>query len=127
MKAILVFLIILVAGCKSNQQDKICDSDFNIFFRKFAGDSVFQKKHVHFPLISYYNDNDDLKHDQVSENNYTFTDFTNDEEQYKVSIDIKKDSATYTRFWRESYGAMIYKFARKNNCWMLVEFRDITD
>ena len=127
MRAALILLIIIVASCKSNQQSKICEADFDMFFKKFANDSVFQKRHVNFPLTSYYNESDSLKHYEVSENNYTFTDFTNDKTLYDVSTDIKKDSVVYTRLWRESYGAMTFKFSRINNCWMLVEYRDITD
>lgn len=127
MKATVMLLIVLVAGCKSNQQDKNCSADFEVFFKKFASDSVFQKRHVYFPLINLYNDSDDLKREQVGANNYIFTDFSEDRKLYDISTEIKKDSVIYTRLWRENYGAMTFKFARKNGCWMLVEFRDITD
>jgi hypothetical protein len=127
MKKYFAILLVLITGCKS--QEKIC-SEFDTFFKKFASNSDFQKAHMDFPVMEYYSDEDlplDIMQGQIAEEEYTFTDFTHDKELYDISIDKKPDTVYYVRTWRESHGAMTYKFARKNNCWTLVEFHDITD
>jgi hypothetical protein len=128
MRIAIVFLVILAIGCKANKVTA-CEN-FDAFFEQFARDSIFQKKHVDFPMMNYYSDEDfplDLMERPIDEEEYIFTDFTDDKNLYDITIDRKKDTVHYIRTWRESYGAMTYTFARKNNCWMLVGFQDITD
>lgn len=131
MRVALLFLIVLAIGCKANQSADACDLDFNNFFERFASDSLFQKKHIDFPIMHYYSDEDfplDLMETMIDEQDYTFTDFTDDQNQYDISIEKKKDSAIYTRKTRDRHHLpMIYKFVQVNDCWKLVEISDLTD
>ena len=71
----MIFALAFLLSCKKEKLDQepvtvvkldqenvaaneVCDTDFNVFFKKFSKDSVFQKKHVKFPLKnSFLDDN----------------------------------------------------------------------
>lgn len=130
MRLAYVFLSILAIGCKTNRSSEVCDADFDAFFKKFASDSVFQKKHMDFPVMAYYSDEDfplDLMERMVDEENYTFTDFRNERNAYKISLEKTKDSAFYWQKGINSGHNITYKFAYQDDCWKLVEIRDMTD
>ncbi|OYU80937.1 MAG: hypothetical protein CFE23_06810 [Flavobacterium sp. BFFFF1] len=132
MRYIALVFLVLLTGCKNSKiENAPKDHGFDVFFEKFASDSVFQKKHFDFPVIAYYSDVDlpfDLKEKSIDEDSYFYTDFTKDKSIYDVSVERKKDSVIYTRRLRDTYHLpLIYKFAYKNKRWMFVEFSDLTD
>ncbi|HEU4495611.1 MAG TPA: DUF4348 domain-containing protein [Flavobacterium sp.] len=133
MRYRIIALLVLAMSCKSNdvRNTEGCDADFDVFFKKFASDSTFQKQHFDFPVMEYYSDEDfplDLLERHIDEESYVFVDFTGDKTLYDISVEKKKDSVIYTRRMRDRHHLpMIYKFAQNGDCWMLVEFSDLTD
>lgn len=114
-----------------------CEPDFDTFFQKFSADSIFQKQHVDFPVIEYYSDEDfplDIMERSIDEENYEFIDLSKDKaadkqekDLYKVETEKQNDSVFYRQRGINNYIDITYKFARKDQCWWLVEIRDMTD
>jgi len=129
MKYLVLIAIVALAACKTRQSEQACDADFDTFFRKFGSDSIYQKQHIAFPLLSQTQDEDftHLVDGHIEAKNYYFRDFTRDNDSYQLEIVKKKDSAYYTQMGVEGNSATTYSFANKNNCWTLVAVRDITE
>ena len=111
-----------------------CDTDFDIFFKKFQSDSIFQRQHVKFPLKNTYLNSDgdyEVLRKDITILNYRFLDFTKDEEAAKaengaftIHIEKQKDSVFYrTRGIDNGIHADI-KFAFIDGCWHLVAIED---
>lgn len=146
-KLILLFVVFSIYSCQrkestienSNSRQAIasadCGSDFDIFFKEFAKDSIFQKKHIRFPLRSaYYGGDayDELIVEMVStKSNFKYIDFTVDatamqKETGKYTTEkIKSKNAVHYKLLGYDNGIMIsYKFEIINGCWTMVEILD---
>jgi len=103
-----------------------CDADFDVFFKKFASDSVFQKMHTKFPLKNSHLDDDyhNMVREDIPLSKYTFADFSNNSELYDIDFMKKSDSLFYRYRGRDNgiYGTI--KFAFENGCWKMVEIID---
>jgi len=116
---------------------KDCDTNFDVFFKKFAADSVFQNKHTKFPLksILYYSgENPEFVTHYLASKDCRYYDFRKDKDgyklkdsPYKVVIETEGDSIFY--HWR-GIGCGInyeFKFALTDGCWYMVEMGDYSD
>ncbi|RZJ72461.1 MAG: DUF4348 domain-containing protein [Flavobacterium sp.] len=111
--------------------------DFDTFFVRFASDSIFQKKHVLFPLENFYSDEDfplDMMENPIYEEDYAFVDFSGDKSAkalqsnpYKIEVQKESDSVFYRQLGIGNYRNITYTFARNRNSWQLVEIKDLTD
>jgi Domain of unknown function (DUF4348) len=148
-KCIVIFMIVILCGCKSNMKagkngeydvvtPETCGTDFDTFFERFASDSVFQVKHVNFPITEYYSDEDFpldiMERVTFEEEDYAFIDLSKDKvadkrekDPYRIEIEKQNDSIFYRQHGINNYINVTYKFARKDNCWWLVEIQDMTD
>lgn len=112
-----------------------CGSDFDLFFKEFAEDSIFQKNHIKFPLRSaYYGGDayDELIVERVStKSDFKYIDFTED------ATAMQKETGKYTTEKIKSKNAMVYKLLGYDNglsisykfeivegCWTMVEILD---
>ena len=111
-----------------NEND--CDSDFNIFFEKFQKDSAFQIRHVKFPYMYYYSDEDfplDMMESAVWKEDFETIDFKSDtNSQFTINFINKIDSVSCIK-QNKSKSIIEYKFVIINHCWFLVEVIDNTD
>lgn len=111
-----------------------CDTDFDVFFKKFRSDSVFQKKHVRFPLKNTFLDSEgmyEVIRQDVTPAKYKFLDFTGDEEAahmengaFTIKIEKQKDSVFYLARGIDNGIHTDIKFAFINGCWYLVAIED---
>lgn len=111
-----------------------CDTDFDVFFKKFQADSIFQRKHVKFPLKTTFLalDGDvSIIRDDIPENKYSFSIFKNDKEigdtgngTYKVDILKEKSSAYYEINGIDNGIATKVTFAFIDDCWYMVSIED---
>ncbi|AWH84274.1 hypothetical protein HYN59_03710 [Flavobacterium album] len=145
MKYALLIFLMLLAGCGKEKQKltmhmpashmkEECDTDFDVFFKKFQSDSIFQKRHVKFPLKSSHLDMDgDLSviREDIPEEKYSFAKFINDKEigdtgngAYKIDITKKKDSVYYQMSGIDNGIGTTVKFAFINGCWYMVAVDD---
>lgn len=152
MRYLLLVAFLAVAGCKKEVEIKDdivvedgivvmptaisrqdCDKDFDVFFEKFSNDSVFQRKHVKFPLKSSHLDND--YHDMIREDitfvKYRFMDFKGHKDAMKQEYDKftvetikKKDTINYLLKGDDNGIYIEVKFAFENDCWYLVAIED---
>ena len=138
MKKLLYIVLIIFCSCvnKINQNNTL-DKDFDVFFKKFASDSIFQKKHMDFPVIEFYSDEDfplDIMERTIDEETFVFEDFTKDnvankkvKDAYEIILKKKKDSVFYQRKGINNYIDVTYCFFFQNNSWYLIEVKDMTD
>jgi hypothetical protein len=152
MKYLLVIALALFFGCKKSDSSvqevmgkpadsvtkapialKECDADFESFFKKFAADSVYQMKHIKFPLKDSYlsDDYSETVTDYIELKDCKYFDFRKDEDAYKketgaytVKVEKKQDTVSYN--WRGvDNGIYIdFKFVFTNGCWQMVEISD---
>jgi hypothetical protein len=150
LKIVVSFMVVtvLLFGCSKKEKIQMrmptsrkvekYDPDFDVFFRKFAGDSVFQKEHVVFPLKNSYSDEDYIPDDMIESDimdveSYQFVDYSKDKEASKLEhwpfkpvIRTFEDTIYYTRFGVNNDFHIDYKFVCKNGEWFLVEVIDLT-
>ncbi|WP_297334320.1 hypothetical protein [Flavobacterium sp.] len=124
--------------------EEICDTSFTVFFEKFKKDSVFQYRHIRFPIDFVYSDEDfplDNMYSTIEREEYTFNDFNDSiliyrgkKYRYEFLISQSKDSAhIHHRALYEyhpplkHYISLDYHFAFDEGCWYLVRFEDMTD
>lgn len=118
---------------KAPAKPGICDTDFDVFFKKFESDSVFQKEHIKFPLKnSYLDDNyENFIREDITEAKYRFLDFASDKDamkqeydKYTVEVTKHEDTVDYLLRGYDN-GIMInITFSFINGCWYLIEIED---
>ncbi len=115
-------------------KDTAADAEnFDVFFKKFSQDSIFQKKRIKFPLkTAYYEDvTEDMTVHYVKETEITYIDFTKD------ALAINKETDKFTFKIEKTTNGMIYKrigydngiyisyiFSLSGNSWFLSEIKD---
>ncbi len=115
--------------------EKECDTNFNLIYKKFKSDSVFQKSHIKFPLKNSYLDFTVDKTVVVIEDiplkEYEFMDFKSGEEkakspfpEYKIVIEKQKDTVFYQYIGIENGINTNVIFTLDKDCWYLVEIED---
>lgn len=148
----MIFVLTLLLSCKKSEEtvasqvkkpthtiakthvsQEECDADFDVFFRKFARDSIFQMKHIKFPLKDSYPSDDYSKTntDYVALKDCEYFDFTKDKEAYKKETDaysvkdIKNQDTVFYNWRGVDNGIYIdFKFVFTNGCWQMVEISD---
>tara|TARA_B100001105_G_C22284724_1_gene396855 strand:- start:430 stop:897 length:468 start_codon:yes stop_codon:yes gene_type:complete len=119
---------------KEAYKEDPCDTDFDVFFKKFQSDSIFQRQHVKFPLKNTYLNSDgdyEVLRKDITVLNYRFLDFTKDEEAAKaengaftINIEKEKDSVFYQARGIDNGIHEDIKFAFIDGCWYLVAIED---
>ncbi|MDR6969018.1 hypothetical protein J2X31_003044 [Flavobacterium arsenatis] len=135
MKHILFLVFICLTGCgRGGKIQSTCKEDFDSFFEKFATDSLFQKKHVDFPIMKYYSDEDfplDMMENMIDEESFEAIYFqhntrrTND--TYEIIIKKETDSVSCYKRGINNPINIEYIFTCKKNSWFLVKIVDNTD
>ncbi len=134
MKYLSLLVLICLTACGSRNKAKTdCSKDFDSFFEKFASDSLFQKKHVDFPIMEYYSDEDfplDMMERMTDEDTFETIHFdkkVKDGKPYEISIDKKTDSVFCYKKGINNDINIKYTFVCKNDSWFLVAITDTTD
>jgi len=112
--------------------------DFDLFFKKFSKDSIYQKERIQFPLKCKTPDENDLMGEKnktklINISNFEYIDFTQD------SLAMKKETDKYTIEKKEKKGYMIYsrlgydngiyelyKFKLIDGDWYLIEIENLS-
>lgn len=137
MKCVKFLLIsIIVAGCavKSRNDSSVkADGTFEIFFKEFSRDSVFQSSRIKFPLKhSYYEDyGEALTDGEIKAEEWKHIDFRNDslastrkEDAYSIEI-IKNDlGVEYLRKGIDNGISMSFHFEKEGAQWFLIKIVD---
>jgi len=145
-KLILIFILFSIYSCErkestienSNVNQKIistyCESDFDVFFKDFARDSVFQKKHIKFPLrCSYYEDisSNEFVVEIKTKDDFKYIDFTEDSTamqnetgKYTTEKIKSKNKVAYKLLGYDNGIMVSYKFEIINGCWTMIEILD---
>lgn len=146
-KLVSIFVLFSIYSCQrkdptiesSNIEQTItsadCESDFDLFFKEFAKDSIFQKNHIKFPLRSAYYGGD--AYDELiveivrTKSDFKYIDFTEDatamqKETGKYTTEkIKSQHKVVYKLLGYDNGIMVsYKFEILNGCWTMVEIVD---
>jgi len=112
-----------------------CESDFDLFFKEFTKDSIFQKNHIKFPLrASYYEDiaSNVVVVDTIkTKYDYKYIDFTkdttamqNETGKYTTEKSKSKNKVVYKLLGYDNGIMVSYKFEIINSCWTMVEIVD---
>ena len=112
-----------------------CSSEFEIFFRKFSQDSIFQKNSVKFPLIKLSYDYETSEKPVISylksSKNYNYTNFSKDSEamekeydKYQIEKIRTKNGLIYKRIGYDNGIHISYEFQIIEGCWYLVKIID---
>ncbi|XLS30474.1 DUF4348 domain-containing protein [Flavobacteriaceae bacterium M23B6Z8] len=112
-----------------------CDEDFEIFFKKFKNDSVFQRSHVRFPLKTSYPSSDpqsdELVSELVKENQYQIIELSQDEEAwkkefnaYKIEWEQQDHRVLYQRTGIDNGIYEAYEFHCIDGDWYLISIED---
>lgn len=139
---VVIIMMMLFVSCDDNKKtvkmpisfkQENCDADFDIFFKKFASDSVFQKLHVKFPLRnSHLNDDyNDMIRKDIPLSKYTFIDFgrhkdamKHEYDKFNVEVKKSKDSVFYFMKGYDNGIMTEMKFYYDGSCWKMVEIVD---
>jgi hypothetical protein len=143
MRYLLILVAMLIFSCKEQQKKHMrmpvrhsqekCDADFDVFFEKFKRDSVFQKKHVKFPLKNTFLNSEgmyEVVREDITLEKYHFLDFTKDKESerepggFKVYLKSEKDTMFYSYRGVDNGINGDIKFVFINDCWCLVAIED---
>ncbi len=118
-----------------NSKENYCRNNFDVFFKLFSSNDVFQRNNVKFPLsISYIKD---LETNEIGYEKYEnkrkwkFIDFSEDKDAIHRESD-KFETITFThdnfKYYKQigiDNGILvIYKFELINGCWKLTEVKD---
>lgn len=127
------FIFLFFISC--NQKN--CGSDFNVFIEKFKKDSTFQKKHIDFPMMEYYSDEDfplDILERMTTEDSYSFIDLENDvpkdlrnKGSYDININYNRDTVYYQKMGKQNSINITYKFKCAQKTYHLIEIENLTD
>ncbi len=140
MRCLLVFAAVLFFSCNNKKEELpgdianhqiFCDENFDVFFKKFKTDSLYQKQHIGFPLkLSYYEDTSGKEVYLVDEH-IKSVDVKNmlilpenklrANAQFEFEGNVRKfnDSVNYS-FKRKNISRTItYMFVKTNDCWSL--------
>ncbi|MFH6945239.1 DUF4348 domain-containing protein [Flavobacterium sp. FlaQc-50] len=115
--------------------NKNCISDFETFFKKFAKDSVYQKRMIAYPLKSQYYGEDsyeELKTELIrNESEFRYINFADDSKamnsktgKFTIKKKTTKNKVIYTRFGYDNGIYISYEFNLINGCWYLVKIKD---
>lgn len=135
MKYLSLLVLVCLAGCgNKNKVQGTCSEDFDSFFERFASDTLFQKKHVDFPIMQYYSDEDfplDMMETMTDEDTYETIHFDKNAKSgnkpYEINIDKKTDSVFCYKKGINNDINIKYTFVCKKDSWFLVEITDTTD
>ncbi|TPD73668.1 DUF4348 domain-containing protein [Flavobacterium microcysteis] len=135
MKYLWLLILVCLTGCgNQNKAQVTCSEDFDLFFEKFTNDSLFQKKHVDFPIMEYYTDEDfplDMMETMTDEDTFEIIHFDknakNGNKPYEINIDKKTDSVFCYKKGINNDINIKYTFVCKMDSWFLVEITDTTD
>ena len=118
----------------SKTQEK-CDTEFEVFFEKFASNSAYQAEHIKFPLKESYSDPDTgyetTTTEYINSKDYHYRKFPKKNEASKfengaftVTVDKQKD--TVFNKWRGIDNGIYvdFKFVFTDGCWYMVEVDD---
>lgn len=135
MKCLLLLVLVCLTGCGNRNKAQVsCNADFDSFFEKFTSDSMFQKKHVDFPIMEYYSDEDfplDMMERMTDEDSFEIIHFDKNAKSsgkpYEISIDKKTDSVFCYKKGINNPINIKYTFVCKKDSWFLVAITDTTD
>jgi hypothetical protein len=144
-------ILFLLFSCKENgrkndlkfKKENLATSkkhpeDFDLFFKKFSKDSLYQKERIQFPLKCKSPDENDplgekMQTKLINSSSFKYIDFTVD------SLAMKKETDRYTIEKKEKNGYIIYshlgddngiyelyKFKRINGEWCLIEIENLS-
>ncbi len=109
-------------------------ADFDTFFERFASDSIFQKKHMNFPVRNTFEYDDDdyyAVHNDITAENYHFLDIVT--EKQAGTGENKNVKVTFTKheelMFYEATGvfddvSINMTFKLIDGCWYLTEMYD---
>lgn len=152
MKTKILLVVFILISCYDKKEKKVivkgsqqkeypksenCSENFDKFFEKFARDSIYQKKHVKYPLKSYfYKDlmSDDLSIEIIkNESSFKYIDFTMDylamnNEYGKFSVEKiqSKNIIIYKRIGYDNGINIAFKFHFIEQCWFLVSIKNLS-
>lgn len=137
--AVLLFMIACKKDKRENmrpQNEIFCDTDFDVFYKKFRSDSLYQKEHIKFPLTAgYYEETKDQEvykvEEYISEANMdrmltlpSKEISMTDKLEFGESISHVKDTINYS-FTRKGTSRIVsYSFVLENDCWFLLKIFD---
>lgn len=103
---ICVFYIFI--SCNKNKTQQVESKDFEIFFKRFSTDSLYQKKQIKFPLnyeyLIYQNDKFVKKNELIKNTEWFYINFSTD----KDAINLEYDKFTQ-KFIFNNLSNVIYK------------------
>jgi hypothetical protein len=117
---------------------KKSEEDFNKFFKRFAEDSIYQKKRIQFPLKCITPDEDDMMGEKmktkfINISNFGYIDFTQDShamkketDKYTIEKKEKKGYMIYSRLGYDNGIYELYKFKLIDSDWYLVEIENLS-
>lgn len=125
------------SSCSVKNRSTPSEQDFLTFLEQFGSDSLFQSKHIKYPLPYYYysDDSDELISKSIDRRDWKFIDFSDDglgrnlsENAFDVDIE-KRDSMNVTYSLRGiDNGIMIsYDFTVLDGQWTLIKMTNASD
>jgi len=114
----------------------VLKNDFNVFFKKFSKDSIFQKESLNDVVNFYqYDDNDSLEVSATPKKELSYKDFSIDtlaykkeSNKYRVIKEYKKDSVIYNLAGIDNGIYVLYVFKKnKINDWKLTSVHNYSN
>lgn len=100
------------------------DKDFDSFFKRFSGDSVFQQARIKFPLKVTMIEDEENQVKWIKNKEWVYTDFIHFK-SVRLQQERISDKAVKLIFMIEDTGVLIHHyFQKENGKWMLVSIED---
>lgn len=136
-------MLLLMIACKEGKEEDMrpqnevfCDTDFDVFFKKFRSDSLYQKEHIKSPLkAGYYEETKEKEVYKVEEHiSYANMDrmlvlpskevSMTEQLDFQESISQIKDTMHYSFNRQGTFRIVSYSFVLEKDCWFLLKIFD---
>jgi hypothetical protein len=153
-KLFLLMLALIFFNCNKVEKHNVIDRDkeikvsakiseeylenFDLFFKKFSKDSIYQKERIQFPLKCIIPDEDDMMGEKIktkfiNSSNFVYINFTLDSlamkketDKYTIEKKEKNEYMIYSRLGYDNGIFELYKFKRIKGDWYLIEIENLS-
>jgi hypothetical protein len=102
-------------------------ADFDVFFKKFKSDSVYQKAHINFPIKIIVTEDERDSVTYIKENKWHYVRLTNNKEDIYKKAQSNKNSVTIQYTVEDTGILMSFDFTYIEGKWRLTSATDSSD
>jgi ssDNA-binding Zn-finger/Zn-ribbon topoisomerase 1 len=144
MKKLILLAILIIGtfmGCSDNPSKTVVEkkagtlkkaaviepADFDVFFKKFKGDSVYQKEHINFPIKITVTEDERDSVTYIKKDKWQYVRLTNNKKDIYKKAQSNKNSVTIQYTVEDTGILMSFDFTYIEGKWRLTSATDSSD